>query len=77
MAAVFVASTSTILLRGRVAPRWLAILGYVVALTLLITLGLTAWVALLFPGWVFLLSAEILIASYRRDDRPLGSAIEG
>ena len=78
MAGVFVASTSTILLRERIAPRWLAILGYLVALALLVTLGLSAWIALVFPAWVFVLSVHILIVSLRPAGEPSGrSPVEG
>ncbi len=71
MAAVFVVSTSTILLRERVAPRWIAIAGYVVAVALLFTIGISPWVELLFPAWVFVLSVYILIESFRRAEEPL------
>ena len=69
MAAVFVAVTSTVLLRERVAPRWIAFLGYAVALMLLLAIGISVWVELAFPIWVFVLSVHILLASFRRDER--------
>src|SRR5947209_3182801 len=56
MAGVFTISTSTILLRTRVMPRWLALSGYVVAVVLLLTVGSFAWVELLFPVWVRVLA---------------------
>lgn len=61
MGAVFVLSTTTIALRTRIVPRWLGIGGYVVAVTLLIGVGLTAWVNLVLPGWVLTLSVHILL----------------
>jgi hypothetical protein len=61
MAAVFTLATSTILLRARVAPRWLVGSGYVVAVALLLTVGHVAWVELLFPAWVSLLSLHVLV----------------
>jgi hypothetical protein len=70
MAAVFVAVTSTVLLRERVAPRWIAFLGYAVALMLLLAIGISVWVELAFPIWVFVLSVHILLASFRRDEQP-------
>jgi len=73
MAAVFVASTSTILLRERVAPRWLAILGYVVAVLLLLFLGISDWLELAFPLWVFLLSLHILRMSFTAVEEPATS----
>jgi hypothetical protein len=61
MAAVFIISTSTILLRTRAAPRWLAISGYVFAAILLVTVGSFAWIELLFPIWVLVLSVYVLL----------------
>ena len=61
MAAVFIISTSTILLRTGVAPRWLAISGYVFAAILLVTVGSFAWIELLFPVWVLVLSVYVLV----------------
>jgi hypothetical protein len=61
MGAVFVLSTTTIALRTRIVPRWLGIGGYVVAVTLLFGVGLTAWVDLILPGWVLILSVHILL----------------
>jgi hypothetical protein len=60
MAGVFTLSTATILLRTRIAPRWLTLLGIVAAVVLLITLGLSTWTYLLFPGWIGLLSVYLL-----------------
>ena len=50
MAAVFTMSTATIALRTRVASRWVGLLGVVVAVVLLVSVGLTPWVELLFPA---------------------------
>ena len=66
MAAVFIISTSTILLRSRVAPRWLAISGYVFAAILLLTVGSLAWIELLFPAWVLVLSVYVLLRGPRQ-----------
>ena len=65
MAAVFTLATSTILLRARVAPRWLAVSGYAIAAMLLLTVGHLPWVELLFPAWVLVLSAHVLVAGWR------------
>jgi hypothetical protein len=64
MAGVFTMSTATILLRTRVAPRWIALLGIPVAVVLLITLGLSAGLYLLFPAWIGLLSVYLLWRSF-------------
>ncbi len=61
-AAVFMMVTSTIALRSGVFPRWLIILGYVIALVMLLSLSLMQWIVLLFPAWVFLMSLIILNA---------------
>jgi hypothetical protein len=51
MAGVFMISTSTISLRTRIFPRWMAMLGYVLALVLLLSLGKMEWFLLVFPVW--------------------------
>ena len=60
MAAVFTMSAATITLRTKVIPRWIGILGMAVAVVLLVSIGLTPWVELLFPAWILLLSIDIL-----------------
>ena len=66
MAAVFTMSTATITLRTRVIPRWIGILGIAIAVVLLVTVGLTPWVELLFPAWILLLSVDILRTGLKR-----------
>jgi hypothetical protein len=66
MAAVFTLSTATITLRTRVVPRWIGMLGIAVAVVLLVSVGLTVWVELLFPAWILLLSVDILRTGLRR-----------
>lgn len=61
MAGVFMFSTSTVLLRTRIVPRWIALLGYTLAAGLLLSIGIIAWIPLVFPVWVFLISAAILL----------------
>ncbi|MDX3710386.1 hypothetical protein [Streptomyces europaeiscabiei] len=65
MAAVFTFTTSTIGHRLGVLPRWLALLGYLVALTLLFVSRSIAWVELVFPVWALVVSLHILVASFR------------
>ena len=60
MAAVFLISTSTILVRGGLAPRLLALSGYLIAAVLLIFVSTITVTELLFPVWVFILSLHIL-----------------
>ena len=66
MAAVFTLATTTILLRTRLAPRWLVASGYLAAIVLLLTVGFFPWVELVFPAWVLVLSLHVLISSMRR-----------
>ncbi len=47
-------------------PRWLVGLGYATAVVLLVAPGSVAWAELVFPGWVFVLSAHILVAAFSR-----------
>ena len=65
MAAVCVLAISTILLRTRLAPRWLVASGYGIAIVLLLTVGSFAWVELLFPAWILALSVYVLVTSLR------------
>jgi hypothetical protein len=60
MAGVFMITTSTISLQTRVFPRWMAILGYVPALVLLLSVGTIEWIPLVFPLWVLVISVRIL-----------------
>ena len=64
MAAVFIIVTSTIGLRTAVLPRWLTVVGYALALVMLLTIGGFAWIALAFPSWVLVLSAYILMSDF-------------
>ena len=61
MAAVFIIVTSSIGLRTAVFPRWMAFVGYALALVMLLTITDFVWIALVFPSWVLLLSAYILV----------------
>ena len=65
MAGVFVFSTSTIVLRTAILPRWVAISGYVCAVVLLLVITNWPWIALLFPLWMLLLSVCILLSEFR------------
>jgi hypothetical protein len=65
-AAVFMITTSTIALYTRLTPRWLAIGGYAVAVVLLIGSYYVDWSLLVFPLWVFLVSACILLDEHAK-----------
>ena len=61
MAAVFMISTSTVVIRTGIAPRWIAFLGFFLAAILLIGSYFIGWGIVVFPCWVFLISIYILI----------------
>jgi hypothetical protein len=65
MAAVFITATTTLAVRLRLVPRWLAVVGYLTAAALLLTVGVIPWLELLFPAWVFAFSVHILIVTIR------------
>jgi hypothetical protein len=65
MAAVFMISLSTTWHRSGTEPRWLVISTYLVAVSLLVVTSFSMWVALVFPGWVLLVSLYILVTSRR------------
>ena len=77
MAAVFTMSAATITLRTKVVPRWIGILGIAVAVVLLVSVGLTLWVELLFPAWILLLSVDILRNGLRRSPDAAGGYRHG
>jgi len=61
MAAVFMISTSTVVVRTGIAPRWIAFLGFSLALILLVGSFFIGWSFAVLPLWVFLISIYILI----------------
>jgi hypothetical protein len=61
MAAVFTLSVSTVGLRTGALPRWVVVLGYLVALVLVVAAGEHRWTQLVFPTWVLLVSIVILV----------------
>lgn len=63
MAGVFMISTCTLSLRTGIIARWMAYLGLVLALFLLLSLGTFSWASLVFPLWVLLISVHILLAN--------------
>lgn len=65
MAAVFIFATSMIALRTASLPRWLAFSGFAVGLILLLAITDFAWIILLFPLWVLVVSAFILVTDFR------------
>jgi hypothetical protein len=66
IAAVFMITTSTIAISTGIAARWIAYLGYALAVFLLFGGGFTDWTFLVFPLWVLLMSSYILVDNLRR-----------
>lgn len=65
IAGVFMMSTSTLSLRTGITPRWMAYLGFVLALFLILSLGLISWAPVVFPLFVLMISVYILVANLR------------
>jgi hypothetical protein len=72
MAGVFMISLGTISVRTRIMHRRLAFLTYGLALILLVGIGLSVWVMLIFPGWVLVISFYILVLNLRRQGAVAG-----
>jgi hypothetical protein len=66
MVAVFMFVTSTIGLRTAVLARWVSFVGFAFGLVLLLVITDFAWIALLLPCWVLLVSTWILIVDFRQ-----------
>jgi hypothetical protein len=67
MAAVFMFVTSTIGLRTAVLARWVSFVGFALGLVLLLVITEFAWIALVFPLWVLLVSTYILYSDFQRE----------
>lgn len=63
MAGVFMISLSTIWIRTGLMHRGWAFVTYALALVLLVSIGYSLWVSLIFPGWVFAVSGYYLLRS--------------
>jgi hypothetical protein len=69
MAGVFMISLGTIWLRTGLMHRGWAIVTYTLALMLLLSIGYSLWVTMIFPLWVFVVSLDILIRNLRKKDQ--------
>ena len=65
MAGVFMISTCTISRKLGLFPRPTALLGYALALLLLLGSGKLSWAPMAFPLWTLLVSVQILLANFR------------
>ena len=70
MAAVFTLSTVTIARRTQIVSRWLTIAGLAAAVVLLIGVGISPWVELVFPAWILALSVDVLAAGRKAERLP-------
>jgi len=61
VAGAFMVSTSTLLILTNLAPRWIALVGYALAILLLFGSYYAGWVFVLFPMWILVLSLYILL----------------
>ncbi len=66
MAAVFMVSTSTVVIYTGIAPRWIAYIGYMCALVLIAASYTIGWSFAVLPVWVLLISVYILTDNLRR-----------
>jgi hypothetical protein len=69
MGAVFMFSTSTVVIQTGIAPRWMAYLGFVLALAVLVGSYYVGWSLVVLPAWVLLVSVYILIDTLRTKPR--------
>ena len=76
MAAVFMATASTLVIRTRVTASWIAWLGYASAVFILVGSGYLDWVLFVFPCWVLLVSVYILTDNLRRSPHAAAAAEE-
>ena len=68
MAGVFMISLGTIWLRTGLMNRGWALLTYALALMLLVSIGYSLWVTIVFPAWVLAVSVYFLIRSHGAGD---------
>jgi hypothetical protein len=66
MAGVFMISLSTTWLRTGLMHRGWAFVTYALALVLLVSIGFSLWVTMIFPGWVLAVSLYILTRNLRQ-----------
>lgn len=65
-------STSSLFIRTGATPRWIALLGYLLAAIMIFRIkqiDRVGWVFLFFPLWILLVSVYILIVHYRNESK--------
>ena len=73
MASVFLICQATAWLRHGLMPKWLALPTYLVALVLLFVASEEVWAVLIFPVWIFVISAYLFAVSRRAPEVAEGS----
>ncbi|MBB3773438.1 MFS family permease [Angulomicrobium tetraedrale] len=66
LAGVFLFTTSTVVIVTRIAPRWIALLGYALAVIVLFGSYFISWSFMVLPIWVLLMSIHIVMETFRR-----------
>jgi hypothetical protein len=69
MAAVFMFSTSSVVIFTGIAPKWIAYAGYLFALVLLVGSYYISWSFAVLPVWVLLISIYILLDNLRQSSQ--------
>ena len=69
VAGAFIISASTLLIYTKLAPRWIALIGYASAAALLFGGYHLGWVFVLFPLWILMLSVYILLENFQMATR--------
>ena len=64
MAGVFMISSCTLAIRLGMFPRWMALLGYALALFLLLSIGRFGWAPLVFPLWAWRLACMSCLRTF-------------
>jgi hypothetical protein len=68
MAGVFMVSLGTIWFQSRAVPRLFVFVTYALATLLLVAIGFSLWIVLIFPAWVFAISLYILRDTWRGNE---------
>lgn len=74
--AVFIFTTSTVILRSEVLPSWLAVVGYVAGLAMFLAPFVLGPLGFVFPMWVFAVSVVLLIVRPSNLDPPADTGRE-
>ncbi len=80
MAGMHMIVLGTIWMRTQIMPRWLALVTFILALVQLVGANFVSSITLVFPAWVFIISAYILYLNFRfqqEDDKVDGLTLNG